>query len=115
MLSMGPFDLLERLAGNARDGGKGGARAARRELNIPGALRGAKPFDVSAFARKSPQAAIASVRGEFQPRELEFTMFDGEPVYLATDGGGATRIIPVNGGAKPEFDRARIMDIVRAA
>ncbi len=40
-------------------------------------------------------------------------MFAGEPVYTATDGSGATRIIPLSGEPRPEFDREKIMDIVR--
>jgi hypothetical protein len=107
LLSMGPFEVLDRLAGNTR------GRGARQEFNVAGALRGAKPFDLAAFSGKSPQDALASIAGGFQSRELEFTMFAGEPVYMATDGTGATRIIPLNGEPRPEFDRERIMDIVR--
>jgi hypothetical protein len=86
---------------------------ARGEFNIAGALRGAKPFDLAAFSEKNPRDALASVGGGFQSRELDFTMFAGEPVYTATDGTGATRIIPLNGAPRPEFDREKIMDIVR--
>jgi hypothetical protein len=107
LLSMGPFDFLDRLTGNTR------GRGARGEFNIAGALRGGKPFDLAAFSEKNPRDALASVAGGFQPRELEFTMFAGAPVYMATDGTGATRIVPLNGDPRPEFDRKKIMDIVR--
>jgi hypothetical protein len=106
LLSMGPFDFLDRLTGNTR--GRGA-----REFNIAGALRGAEPFDLAAFSQKSPHDALMSVAAGFQCRELEFTMFAGEPVYMATDGTGVTRIIPLNGDPRQEFDREKIMDIVR--
>jgi hypothetical protein len=124
LLSMGPFEFLDRLVGNrpAETGNgredaaaKAKGRGGRGGLNIAGALRGSAPFDLSAFSAKKPQDAIASVAGGFQPKELEFTMFAGEPVYMARDGAGTTRIVPVNGEPKVAFDREKIMDIVRRA
>ncbi len=48
-------------------------------------------------------------------KELELTSFAGEPVYLAALAGGETRIIPVNGEPRAEFDRHRIVDLVTKA
>ena len=42
-------------------------------------------------------------------------MFAGEPVYLATLGRGETRIVPVAGPPRTEFDRQRILDVVSKA
>lgn len=105
MLSMGPFDVVERLAGN-RGGGRG--------INLASVLRGEGRFQLSAYAAKSPGEALLSL-GDFQAKELEFSMFAGEPQYIATDSAGHTRIIPVNGEPKEEFGRDRIMSLVQEA
>ena len=118
LLSMGPFDFVERLTGtgnrNSDAKAKGEAakgqvnrskgRGNRGGVNIASALQGDERFDLALFADKSAKDAIASVAGSFQAKELEFTMFAGEPVYLATDGKSATRIIPVDGEPKTEFN-----------
>lgn len=103
MLSMGPFDVVERLAGH-----RGGSRG----INLDNALRGEGPFQLSAYAAKSVGEALLSL-GDFQAKELEFSMFAGEPQYIATDSAGHTRIIPMNGEPKEEFDRDRIMKLVQ--
>ena len=48
LLSMGPFDFVERLF----------APASKRGPNIAAALRGSTRFDLTAFAAKSPAAGI---------------------------------------------------------
>jgi hypothetical protein len=45
-------------------------------------------------------------------KELELTSFAGDPVYLAAEAPGRSRIIPVGGAPAPEFDRTRILDVV---
>ena len=70
------------------------------------------PF--AAFAAKDPREALRQL-GDVQVKELEFTSFAGEPVYLATLGPGDTRIVPVTGEPIAAFDRQRIIDIVRTA
>jgi hypothetical protein len=127
LLSMGPFEFVERLAGNrpsqsaaANQGATGGQKGPGRRgrggaVNLAGALRGDARFDLAAFATRSPADSIAALGSGFQPKEIEFTMFAGEPVYMATDAAGATQIIPVNGEPKSEFDSNRIMAIVREA
>jgi len=107
LLSMGPFDFVERLAGNRP--------AARPSDNLASALRGEDPMPLAAYSAKSPRDAIAALGADFPVKELEFTAFAGDPVYLASDATGATRIIPMNGPPQAEFDRQKIMEIVRNA
>ncbi len=49
---------------------------------------------LSAYAGRSPREAIAA-RADFEVKELEWTSFAGEPLYLATNGRGETRLIPM--------------------
>jgi hypothetical protein len=128
LLSMGPFEFVEKLAGNrpaepaapagAKAGEKKGDRAARGRgraggVNLAGALRGSGRFELSAYAPKTPVAAITSLASGFQPKELQFTTFAGDPVYLATNARDETRIIPLRGEPKTEFSGDQIMNIVR--
>jgi hypothetical protein len=119
LLSMGPFEFVEKLAGNrpaAGSEGRGGGRGGRGGgLNLPLALRGRAGFQLEAYAAKTPRDALASLGPGFPAKELEFTMFAGQPVYLVTNGKGETRIVPVNGEPAVEFDRAKIVSIVREA
>jgi hypothetical protein len=78
------------------------------------ALRGRGSPPLSVYDEKDPRTAIASVR-EFGVKELEFTSFAGEPVYLATNGGGDTRIIPVRGPPKSSYAVDEVMSLVRNA
>jgi hypothetical protein len=112
LLSMGPFEFLDRLSGNLPAQG-GGRRGGAGNANFAAALRGAGRFDLADYAAKSPCDAIVEVWKDFQPKELEFTTFDGKPLYLLTDSSGATRIVPVQGEPRKEFDPERIMSIVR--
>ena len=122
MLSMGSFSWVEWLAGNrradnakAKGDAKEKGRGGNRGLNIADALRGNGRFDLSAYAAKPPSAVIASLGSEFQAKELELSMFAGEPQYIATDAAGHTRIIPVNGEPKAEQDRDRMMSMLQKA
>jgi hypothetical protein len=118
MLSMGPFPIFDRLTeltvpsppaeGGGAPGGRGGRGGGP---NLAGALRGGR-LELSSFADKRPPAAIASVPG-FDVKELEFTSFDGTPVYLASDGSGDTRIIPVRGQPTTTFDAGEVMRVVK--
>jgi len=122
MLSMGSFSWVEWLAGTSRsdnakakvDAKERGGRRGGGGVDIANVLRGEGRFQLSAYAAKSPSAALKSL-GNFQAKELEFSMFAGEPQYIATDSAGHTRIIPLNGESKEEFDRDRIMSMVHEA
>ena len=125
LLSMGPFPILDRLTeltvpsdrqAQATAPAPAGARGrANRDPNIAEALRGGDgQFHLAAYTAKPPAAAIAELSG-FPVKELEFTTFDGEPVYLATNATGDTRVVPVNGPPTDSFDVNRVMEIVRTA
>jgi hypothetical protein len=125
MLSMGPFPIIDRLTDltvpsdrpAARDGeagAGGGGDDGGRGPGIAAALRGSEPFRLSAYAAKDEKTAIASVSG-FEVKQLEFTSFAGAPVYLASDGDGKTRVIPVRGEPTDGFDIEAVMQVVRRA
>jgi hypothetical protein len=103
MLSMDPFPT--------RSGGPAGGRRGGGE-SIPQTLRGR--VDTAAFAAKHPRQALMQVP-QLQVKELEYTSFAGEPIYLATLAGGDTYIIPVNGNPQASLDKDRIINIVTKA
>jgi hypothetical protein len=122
LLSMGPFPIMDKLteltvpSSPAPVDGQGGraGRGGGRGPNLAAALRGRGNAALSDYEEKDPRAAIASVR-DFGAKELEFSSFAGEPIYLATNGDGETRIIPVRGPPKESFGTDEVMRIVRSA
>ena len=104
MLSMDPFP--------SRETGGGPLDRGVDRPTIPEALRGRMQF--AAFAAKGPRQALEQL-GNVPVRELEFTSFAGEPIYLATLAPGDTRIVPVNGEPLRAFDEQRIVDVVASA
>jgi hypothetical protein len=48
-------------------------------------------------------------------KQLELATIAGEPVYMATLAGGDTRVVPLDGTPRPEFDRQRMIDVVTKA
>ena len=96
MLSMDPFPPM----------------TARNPTVIPQALRGR--LTLAAFEAKDPREALAQLAG-LAVKELELTLFAGEPIYLATLGAGRTRIVPVASAPREEFDRQQIAAILSAA
>jgi len=107
MLSMDPFPV-QRTGGATGAGGRSGGGPG-----IPQA-RGGRGAQPESFSPKHPREALRQV-AVGQVKELELTSFAGEPVYLAALAGGETRIIPVNGEPRAEFDRHRIVDLVTKA
>jgi hypothetical protein len=103
MLSMDPFPS---------ETGGGPLRRGVDRPDIPQALRGEMTF--ASFAAKHPKDALTQLAG-LQVKQLEFTSFAGEPVYMATVTDGTTRIVPLDGEPRDEFDRQRIIDVVAAA
>jgi hypothetical protein len=103
MLSMDPLPAL-------RSAAAGGGREEGEPLSS--ALRGRLSLD--AFAARQPREALAAV-ASLDVRELELASVAGEPVYLATLGGGDTRILTLDGHVRTEFDRQQIGEIVRKA
>jgi hypothetical protein len=92
MLSISPFDW------NSDDTPEGPARA----------LRGGQ-WSATAFGAEHPREALAKVAGELHVKELELAMVLAEPVYLAVESPGRSRVIPMSGDARPEFDADRIL------
>jgi hypothetical protein len=103
LLSMEPFDLR-------RDGAP--VEPTSGVVRIPQAFGGRMQF--GSFAGKDPRQALEQV-ANLQVKELEFTSIVGEPVYLATISGGASRIIPVDGDPIAELDHQAIIDLVTRA
>jgi len=103
LLSMEPFELRREGAPVERTSGV---------VRIPQAFRGRMQFGT--FAAKDPREALSQV-ANLQVKELEFTSIVGEPVYLATLSGGASRIIPVEGDPIAELDHQAIIDLVKRA
>jgi PepSY-associated transmembrane protein len=103
MLSMDPFP--------ARTGGPAGARSDAAE-SIPDALDG--QVVMTAFASKHPREALEQI-SHLDVKELEFTSFAGEPLYLAKLADGDTHIVPLEGEPRASFDPDQIMGIVRKA
>lgn len=102
MLSMDPFPKLQ--SGNSEG----------MEARLADALRGAPP-PLTAFAAKSPQEALAAVGPDFKTKELRLTSFAGEPAYIAVATPKRMRIVPVRGEPASEFDRDKIVELIRQA
>jgi hypothetical protein len=115
MLSMGPFPIMDRLATWARPPSAAGqaGRFERTGLDLSNVLRGER-LDLSSYRDRSPREAIAAVKG-FEVKEVEYTSFSGEPMYLLTDGRSDTRIVPVRGEPSATFDVDYLMGRLRRA
>jgi hypothetical protein len=96
MLSMDPFPAM----------------SERPRSDIPRALRG--QLRLAAFEAKNPREVMAQLKGQ-TVKELEMVIVGDEPVYLASVGQARTRIVPTTGPPREEFDRERIVTIVKEA
>jgi hypothetical protein len=101
LLSMDPFP--------SPSGGAAGGRRGAGAGAIPQALRGR--VDTAAYASKHPREALAQLSPR-RVKELEFSAFDGQPIYLATLAGGGTYIVPMNGEPHDSFDPQQIITLV---
>ncbi|HLJ49488.1 MAG TPA: hypothetical protein VKU01_25920 [Bryobacteraceae bacterium] len=99
LLSMDPFPA------------KSSAHAEIPRTDFAAFLRGS--IEPKAFDRKLPAAALAQL-GRTDVKELELLSFDGHAAYLATLSGRETKVIPLDGDPFPEFNRDRIVAILRA-
>jgi hypothetical protein len=97
MLSMEPFPL----SSGRPQGGR----------SLAAALRGKRP-QLSEYAAKPPQEALAQVGPAFQVKEVELSSFASEPVYLATGARGEKRVIRMRGEPLESFDPKRILNVV---
>jgi hypothetical protein len=105
MLSMDRFPTT-------RTGGPTGGRRGEGGSGIPQALRARLRLDD--FRGSDPREALAQV-ADRNIKELEWTSFAGEPVYVATLGEGITRIVPLAGPPRDAFDPQRIIDVAKKA
>jgi hypothetical protein len=94
MLSMEPFPL----SGGGSDG-----------PSIP-QLRGEVRF--ADFAGHDPRGVLRQLPAG-RVKALEYTTFDGTPMYVATLDRGETRVVPLAGAPQAEFNRDRIIEMVR--
>ena len=101
MMSMDPFPVQT-----------GGSRAG--DPRVPAALTGGQ-LTLSAFSPRQPVEALRLVAPQLQTKELQLAMFAGQPVYLAFDSAGHSRIVPLQGPPQAAFQTAQIIDIVRRA
>jgi hypothetical protein len=105
MLSMEPFPLTS-------GGGPRGRAGTPARINA--ALRG-RLAELAAYDARHPREAIERVASRLKVKELEYTSFAGEPVYLATGEDRSTRVIPMEGAPLDEFNRKQIMNLVATA
>jgi hypothetical protein len=94
MLSMEPFPL---------------SRGRSEGPSIPQFLGRVRFADVAGHDPRTVLAQLPPGR----VRSLELTTFAGTPMYLATLDRDETRVIPLQGPPQAEFDRNRIIDMVR--
>ncbi len=118
LLSMGPFPIVNRLTEltirSDAPRGDGASTSNNRGVNVATALRGSRRLELSSYTEKHPATAIAAL-GDFEAKELQYTSFAGEPVYLASNGRGETRVIPMRGEVKATFELDDVMRVVREA
>jgi hypothetical protein len=108
LLSMGPFPIMDRLTDLTV-----AAEPSNPEPDLEGALQG-PALDLSDYTPRHPREAIAQLP-DFEVKELEYMAFDGQPMYLASNGRGETRIVPVNGTARITLDPEDVMRVLRNA
>jgi len=68
----------------------------KRAFNALSGLLLDGPRDLAEYDARRPATAIAALRG-FDVKSLEFVSLEGKPLYLATDGHGDSRLIPMDG------------------
>lgn len=81
---------------------------------VSNGLRGGT-LDLRAFGPKDPRTALQEVGREIRVRRLEFSLFGGEPLYLAMDTARDSRLVPVNFPAAPYFDPDIVSIVVSQA
>jgi hypothetical protein len=83
-------------------------------FRLASALRGAR-FEFAAFAAKDPRQALAQVGTDLQVKQLAFTFFAGEPLYLATETPDRSRVIPVHYESAAFFDPDVVASVLASA
>ena len=96
MLSMDPFPI----------------KVVGEDPRIPEALNG-EPFSFAAFSGRTPREALG--QAGISAKQLEFISLGGRSYYLATADPQHSRLIPMDGPATEEFDRASLLDLITKA
>jgi hypothetical protein len=81
---------------------------------IASALRGGS-LSVAEFASKAPSEALFEVSSALRVKQIELSMFAGEPVFIARESPQNSRIVPVSGDSVAQFGGRRILDLVAKA
>jgi hypothetical protein len=109
--AMGPFPLVEKVTSLIRPEIQPSGH--QHEIDLFRVFRAGR-LDFSQYADRHPGDAIAALPG-FEVKEIEYSSFSGKPLYVASDGHGDTRIVPVHGAAFTGFDADDLMRRVRNA
>lgn len=80
----------------------------------PPVLRSAR-VRFSQFEARSPRQALESISPQLRVKQLDLASFDGQPVYIATQDDRHTRVIPIEGAPRDEFDRGRVAALLQKA
>jgi hypothetical protein len=110
LLSMGPFPVTTRLAQLTTGDRPSDDGRERFDASVVLGTRGSLPLD--RYAQKDARQAIESL-GAFDVRDLDYASFAEVPVYIASNGSGDSRIIPVDGEPQAGFDVATIVRMLR--
>lgn len=114
MLSMDPFPIASGgPAGAAKGKGKakGPPSPAQR---IQQALAGGRT-DLEKYESKHPAEVLAKLDAMFEPKELDWASFAGEPVFHAINAKGDIRVIPVNSDTAAQLNSVHVQSIVEEA
>ena len=102
MMSMDPFPM-------------GGEASFQGILKIQAALRGGK-IEPGGFSALHVRDLLVRLASRIEAKEIEFTTFDGEPVYLVHGASHQSLIVFPDGRAiSDEFDQERLVQAVRKA
>jgi len=111
LLTMGPFRLVDRVTSFIRP--EISMSGQSHEIDLFRVFRTGR-MDFSHYAARHPSAAITALP-DFEVKEIEYSSFAGKPLYLASNGNGDTRIVPVLGTPFEAFDADDLIRRVRAA
>ncbi len=101
MLSMDPFPS-QRTSGAGLAYAEGLSRALRGNVRL------------ASFDARSPREALLQLAGS-KVRELELVALAGRPFYVASLGAGNSRIVPIDGPPRSEFEQQHLEEAVRVA
>lgn len=111
LLTMGPFSLVDNVTSFIRP--EIPTNGHYDEADLFRAFRSGR-LDFSRYTDRHPSAAITAL-ADFEVKEIEYSSFAGKPLYLASNGRGETRIVPVHGTPFEAFDADDLMRRVREA